>query len=207
MTSTDHINCQRVQLSELVQVQPGYLSRGRVRHTTDGTHHLLQGKDIYEADGVRLDTAIRFHPTRRPELYQVSRGDVLVTARGQDHRAYYVDQDLSDVLASATFYILRTDVSRLLPGYLAWWLNLPRVQSAIDTASGGTHISYIRRQALENLLVPVPTLEVQHKIERVVFLWRERNALQARIDEKRRQSIQMVCQRAVQRATEKEQES
>ena len=196
-----------MQLSELVHVQPGYLSRGRVRHATDGTHHLLQGKDVCEADGVRLDTAIRFHPTRRAELYQVSRGDVLVTARGQDHRAYYVDQDLSDVLASATFYILRTDVSRLRPGYLAWWLNLPRVQSSIDTASGGTYISYIRRQALENLLVPIPALEVQRKIERVVFLWRERNALRARIDEKRRQYIQMVCQHAVQRATEKEQES
>ncbi len=203
MDSTAQTNCEWVQLSELVHVQPGYLSRDRVRHARDGTHHLLQGKDVSEADGMRLETAIQFHPERSPELYQVSRGDVLVTARGQDHRAYYVDQDLSDVLAAATFYILRPDISRILPGYLAWWLNLPRVQAAIDKASGGTYISYIRRQALENLLVSLPGLEVQHRIERVVFLWRERNALQARIDQKRGQYIQTVCQRAVQRTTEK----
>ena len=193
-----------MQLSELVHVQPGYLSRGRVRSARDGTHYLLQGKDVSESGGVRLETAIRFHPERRPELYQVSRGDVLVTARGQDHRAYYVARDLPNVLAAATFYILRPDVSRILAGYLAWWLNLPRVQSAIDKAAGGTYISYVSRQALENLRIRMPAFDVQQRIERVVFLWRERSALRARIDQKREQYIQTVCQRAVQQATEKE---
>ena len=88
---------------------------------------------------MRLETAIKFHPKFRPELYMVSRGDILFTARGLDHRAYLLDQDLSDVLATATFYILRPERGRILPRYLAWWLNLPRVQSAIGRESGGTY--------------------------------------------------------------------
>ena len=147
-------------------------------------------------EGIRSEDAIRFHPGRRAELYQISRGDVLVTARGQDHRAYHVTQDLTDVLAAATFYILRPDPCRIRPGYLAWWLNLPRTQSSIDKESGGTDIRYIRRQAVENLQVPVPALQVQQRIERVVSLWSRRKALQARIDEKREQLIQTVCRQA-----------
>ena len=196
-----------VRLSEIVHVQPGYLSRSSVDSVPDGTHHLLQAKDVATDGGVRLGNAVRFHPERKPELYQVSRGDVLVTARGQNHRAYYVDQDLADVLASATFYILRPDVSRILPSYLAWWLNLPGVQSAIDSASRGTDIGYISRLALENLRVQVPTLTVQRRIERVLALWHERESIRLRIDEKRKQHIQTVCQRAVQGTNEKEQES
>ena len=186
-----------MRLSELVRVQPGYLSRDRVHYARDGTHRLLRGKDVSENQGVRVEGAIRFHPKRRVDLYLVSRGDILITARGQNHRAYHIDQDLSDVLAAATFYILRPDTSRIRAGYLAWWLNLPRVQSLIDTASGGTYISHIRRGALESLVVSVPPLEVQHRIERIMFLWRQRNALRVRIDRKREEYIRTICQRAV----------
>ena len=199
MQITAQTNSPWARLSELVHIQPGYLSRSRVRHANAGTHHLLQGKDVSVADGVRLEAAIRFHPERKTRLYNVSRGDVLFTARGRNHRAYHVDQALSDTLAAATFYILRPDTDRILPGFLAWWLNLPQVQAVIDTVSGGTHISYISRQALENLRIRVPTLAVQHSIQRVLSLWRERNSVRSLIDEKQREYIRAVCQQAIRR--------
>lgn len=191
------MSCPQVRLSELVRIQPGYLSRSRVRYARDGTHRLLRGKDVSESRGVCVDGAIRFHPKRKADLYQVCRGDILVTARGQTHRAHHIDRDLSNVLAAATFYILRSDTSRIRPGYLVWWLNLPRIQSEIDAASGGTYISHIRRGELEGLMVSVPPLEVQHRIERVVLLWRQRNTLRVRIDRKREKYIRAVCQKAV----------
>ena len=196
MSATASPRHPRILLSDLVRVQPGYLSRDRVRHVSGGTHHLLQGKDVSQAGDIRSEGAIRFDPGRRAELYQISRGDILVTARGLEHRAYHITQDLTDTLAAATFYILRPDPRRIRPGYLAWWLNLPRTQSAIDKESGGTDIRYIRRQAVENLRVPVPALQVQQRIERVVSLWSRRKALQARVDEKREQFIQAVCRQA-----------
>jgi restriction endonuclease S subunit len=151
---------------------------------------------------VRLDEAACFHPERKPELYQVSRGDILVVARGQDHRAHHVDQDLSNALAAATFYIVRVTTERIQPGYLAWWLNMPGVQAEIDANSRGTSIRYIGRETLENLRVPVPALDVQRRIERVASLWREKKSLHSRIDQKREQYIQAVCQQAVRQAKE-----
>ncbi len=197
MQITAQTNSPWARLSELVQIQPGYLSRSRVRHAPDGTHYLLQAKDVSENDAIRLEEVVRFHPKRKPELYDVSRGDVLFTARGRNHRAHHVNQDLSNVLAAATFYILHPDTCRILPSYLAWWLNLPRVQSAIDTVSGGTHISYISRQAVENLHIRVPTLTVQRRIEQVLLLWRQRNSVRSLIDEKQREYIRAVCQQAI----------
>ena len=193
MKSTAQKNCSWVQLSKLVHVQPGYLSRGRVHSVPDGTHRLLQAKDLSADGGVRLENAVRFHPERKPELYQVVRGDVLVVARGQEHRAHCIDEDLPDTLAAFSFYILRPDLSRILPGYLAWSLNLPPVQAQINAASGGTGIRYIRRQALGNLRIQVPTLAVQHDIERILELWHRIRSIQLRIDEKREQYIQLVC--------------
>ena len=193
MKSTAQKNCPWVQLSKLVHIQPGYLSRGRVHSVPDGTHRLLQAKDVSADGGVRLENAVRFRPERRPELYQVLRGDVLVIARGQAHRAHCIDEDLPNTLAAFSFYILRPDLSRILPGYLAWSLNLPPVQAQINAASRGTGIRYIRRQALGNLRIQVPTLAVQHDIERILELWHRIRSIQLRIDEKREQYIQLVC--------------
>ena len=194
------MNCPWVQLSELVHIQPGYLSRGRVHSVPDGTHRLLQARDVSADGGVCLENAVRFRPERKPELYQVLRGDVLVIARGQEHRAHSIDEDLPNTLVAFSFYILRPDLKLILPGYLAWWLNLPSVQAQINAESRGTGISYISRQALENLRVQVPTLTVQHDIERILELWHKIKSIRRRLDEKREQQIQMVCQRAVQQA-------
>ena len=202
MKSTAQQNCPWVQLSKLVRIQPGYLSRGRVRSVPDGTHRLLQARDLSADGGVRLENAVWFHPERKATLYQVLRGDVLVIARGQEHRAYYIDEDLPNALVSATFYILRPDSSHIQPGYLAWWLNQPRVQAQINAASRGTGISYVSRQALENLSVQVPTLTVQHKIVRILELWHRIKAIRRQLDEKREQQIQLICQRTAQQAKE-----
>lgn len=196
-TQTDH---PWAQLSKLVRIQPGYLSRGRVHSVPDGTHRLLQAKDLSVDGSVRLENAVRFHPERRPELYQVSRGDVLVIARGQEHKAHCIDEDLPNTLAAFSFYILRPDLSHILPGYLAWWLNLPPVQAEINAASRGTSIRYIRRQALGNLRIQVPTLAVQHDIDQILELWHKIKSIRRQLDEQREQYIQLVCQRAAQQS-------
>lgn len=199
------MNCPWVQLSELVYIQPGYLSRGRVHSVPDGTHRLLQAKDLSADGSVRLENAVRFHPERRPELYQVSRGDVLVIARGQEHKAHCIDEDLPNTLVAFSFYILRPNSRRIQPGYLAWWLNLPSVQAHINAESRGTGISYISRQALGKLRVQVPTLTVQRDIERILELWHRIKAIRRQLDEQREQYIQLICQHAVQQANKKEQ--
>lgn len=205
MNATAQTNRPWTQLSKLVRIQPGYLSRGRVHSVPDGTHRLLQARDFSADGGVSIENSVWFHPERNPELYQVLRGDVLVVARGQEHRAYCIDTDLPNTLVSATFYILRPDPSYILPGYLAWWLNLPPVQAEINAASRGTGISYVSRQALEDLSVQVPTLTVQRDIERILELWHRIKSIRRRLDEKREQQIQIVCQRVVQQANKQEQ--
>lgn len=193
MPPTDH----SAHLGEVAEVQPGYLSRGRVRVSPDGTHRLIQAKDVSTDGGVQAADAVRFHPERNPELYRVSRGDILLAARGQDHRAYLLAEDLADTLASSVFYILRPQTDRVLPGYLSWWLNLPAVQAEIDAGSYGTGIDYLGRETLERLSVPVPTLAVQRQIERVIALWDKQQSLQARLAAKRKQYIHAVCHQAV----------
>lgn len=204
MNSTDKLllSAYEVSLREIARIQPGYLSRTGVRSVPNGTHFFIQAKDISPHSGIHLEEAARFRPRRKAELYLISKGDILVTARGQDHRAYLVTEDLENTLASSVFYILRSSTDAVRPAYLAWWLNLPDVQAEIKANSQGTGIGYINRQDLEQLTVPVPQLEIQKRIERIVVLWRKQKSLQAQLDQKREQLIQAVCRQAVRKTEE-----
>ncbi len=186
-----------MELQNVARVQPGYLSRTSVLHEPTGTHRLLQARDVSPRHGLRLDALVRFKPERNPDLYRVSRGDILLTARGQDHRAYLIDMELSEVLASSVFYIIRPIESLVLPRYLVWWLNQPEAQATLDFAAHGTGIGYISRPLMEVLPVVVPPLDVQQRIAETMDLWRRQHSIQARLDQKREQLIHAVCRQAV----------
>ena len=197
MNSTDRTKNHFMRLQDVARVQPGYLSRTSVRPASTGTHRLLQARDVSSQRGLCLDSVVRFIPLRNPELYQVSRGDILLAARGQDYRAHLIDMDLADVLASSVFYIVRPCKELVLPGYLTWWLNQPDMQAALENGSCGTGIGYLARPLLEALDVVVPPLEVQRLIADTMNLWRRQQSIRAQIDQKREQLIQSTCRQAV----------
>jgi hypothetical protein len=196
MRATDHTFASCVELGLVARVQPGYLSRTSVRSVPSGTHWLLQSRDVSPQRGLCLDRVVRFHPERNPALYRVSCGDILLTARGQDHRAYLVTVDRPDLLASSVFYIIRANED-VAPGYLGWWLNQPGPQATLESASHGTGIGYIARPLVEQLPVPVPPLAVQRHIEETLALLQRQQSVQAHLDKKREQLTHAVCRRAI----------
>ncbi len=201
MLATDGQN-QQTKLPTVARVQPGYLSRQGLRSAPNGTHYLLQARDVSPRAGIRSAGLLRFRPQRQPELYQIGRGDILIASRGREHQAHLVQQDLVDTLASSVFYIVRPRAKRIVPAYLAWWLNQPQVQAQIASGARGTNIGYIARQVLEHLPIVVPPLKVQNKIAEVLELTQRQQALQAQLDQKREQLIHAVCRQAIR--TEKE---
>ena len=197
MPPTDQIVIQRCRLYDVARVQAGYLSRSRVRGSSTGTHRLLQARDVSAEHGVRPDAAVRFHPKRNAELYRVTAGDILIFARGHDHRANLIEADLVDTLASSVFHIIRPRAGVVLPGYLAWWLNQPDVQAEIGAGSRGTGIGYVSRQTMEHISVKLPPLDVQERIAEAMRLRQRGLALQLQLNEKREQMVHAVCRKAL----------
>lgn len=197
MWHTDRQHTLRLPLSDIARVQAGYLCRTKVEPVPGGTHRLLQTRDVSARGDIDLDTVVAFNPERNPDLYRVSEGDILIIARGQDHRAHLVQIDLHDTLASSVFHIIRPDRDVILPGYLAWWLNQPDIQAEIKAGSRGTGIGYVSRQHMEQIPVMLPHRDMQERIASTMALWHRRHSLQSQLDQKRQTMIQALCRQAV----------
>jgi len=188
-----------MKLGDIAKVQSGHLSRGSIEPHEDGTHFLLQARDV-DANLLtyRTETLIRFNPAMPRRDWVLKSGDVLFMARGSRNFSVIIKGIPDPVLAAACFFILRVSNERVLPDYLCWYLNQPQVERYLIQHSGrGVHMPVVRRSVLENIDVPIPTLEIQKKIMETQILMKEEQALLNNLAEKRKELIMATCLQAV----------
>jgi hypothetical protein len=91
-------------------------------------------------------------------------GDVLLVGKGNINHAAVWTGSHEDTLASSTLYVIRTDPRQVLPQYLASYLNSTTARAWFTMHRKTGTVAVLSRQALNTLLVPVPSLEEQGRI-------------------------------------------
>ncbi len=204
----------KFKVSELAIVQLGYQQREKNDSRSIGTHKLLQVKDVvtegrfleyFESSmGIWTGNLHMVTPKGQAWKYQIQPGDVLFVAKGNRNYGIAIDprwvrpypESWENVLASSHFYILRPSVQRIIPEYLAWCLNQPSTQSLLQSIATGSLMKMIPKISFENILLDVPTIEIQRKIIDLQFLSEQERYLMNSISKKRSLIIQTVCDKA-----------
>jgi hypothetical protein len=94
-------------------------------------------------------------------------GDVLLGTKGSIGKCAVVAQDAqSNLMASQTMVILRPkkEGSTIHPIVLLRYLSLPEVRKYLESLSGGTTISFLRKKDLVDIPIPILTHEQQQHI-------------------------------------------
>jgi hypothetical protein len=186
-------------LSKLAKIQSGHHSRGKIEPREDGSHFILQARDVdVQRLSYRLERLIRFNPVMSRTDWILKTDDILFMARGARNFSVLIQQLPNSVLAAAYFFILRISNKIVLPAYLCWYLNQAPLEHYLNRYSGrGVHMPVVRRSVLENIEVPVPALEIQKKIVEVEKLMRQEQELLNKLAEKRKKLVTEACLEAV----------
>ena len=111
-------------------------------------------------------------------------GDVLLATKGTDLFAALYDGYYSPAIASSVFTVLRIkDTDIVLPAYLQWYLNHPATTTQLTAASKGTSMPMITRDVIEQLKLPIPSLEKQQMILLAQGLQQKAVQLRSRINQ------------------------
>ena len=165
-------------LGNLVEIQPGYQARGKIWESRKGTHRLLQAKDI-EDETLHWDTTIHFNPDLNPNRYRICHDDILFSARGYENKAFLAENPPGNMLASNTFYIIKTQ--EINPRFLTWWLNQKAAQAYFAQFQVKMGYAYMSKKNLSELEVPVPNIKTQETIAEVLRLWDREQLLTSEI--------------------------
>lgn len=182
------------QLADLVEVFAGYLTRKAVRNNPMGTYRLLQIRD-FNADRstVAVEELVRISPKTGASLCVLQTGDVLFLAKGTNTFAAVVSDLPKPTLAASSFFILRPKPI-IRSDYLAWFLNHDSTRALLSRlATTGAHMPIIRRDVLETLDIPLPSVTIQKVIAELDALRLQEEALLSDLVQKQQDLIATVC--------------
>jgi len=118
---------------------------------------------------INLDGLINVAPPSRDvEKYVARTGDVILPARSTSFTAAVLPAELDGVVINATLIAIRCD-EQMLPTLLAAYFRHPAGRTAIEEHSqSGTVQMNITVRALEQIPVPVPPIQEQHRIAQLL---------------------------------------
>lgn len=155
-----------MQLKQIAKIAVGYPFRGKIPEVA-GTHVLaVQMKDISVSEGINWSTCVETETQGKREPDWLKAGSILFVARGSNNYSVLIDNSVEGkkAVAAPHLYIITPKKKALLPEYLAWYLNQEPCLRYFQRESEGTLTKSIRRAALEDTPIAVPSLEQQKSI-------------------------------------------
>jgi len=117
-------------------------------------------------------------------------GDVLFSAKGTKNFATVYECKYNVAVASTSFFVLRTIGSNILPEYLSWFLNNPQTQRLIKDKARGTDIPSIRKTDIEDLEIPLPSIEKQRLIAELSNLAKKETELRVQLTDLKKKIVE-----------------
>jgi len=131
------------------------------------------------------------------EKHLLKDGDVLFAAKGTKNFAAVFENHNEASVASTSFFVLRPTNKKILPQYLAWFLNNHTTQTLLKGQAIGSSIPSISKQVLDNLEITVPSIETQATILKITKLRNKEKALKQKIEILREKQIQQQIIQAI----------
>jgi restriction endonuclease S subunit len=155
------------QLASIAEIRMGATLRGRdaTRPVPSGSYRLVRIGDISQ-DGTWLNRDfVHIEPGQPVSEDQVLRsGDVLFPNRGTRTTALAYRLDQGRTIAGAQFFVLRPEMGRVVPEFLAWFLRTEEAAEHFSRRRKGTYVQIVERKDLADFEMPLPPLAVQQKI-------------------------------------------
>jgi type I restriction enzyme M protein len=96
--------------------------------------------------------------------HRLRAGDVLISKSGTIGKTGVVRNGAVGGIASGGFIVLRPDLSQIDPHFLAAYLQSSDCQQWLKSKSSGSVISGLQKHFIETLPVPLPPLQIQHRV-------------------------------------------
>lgn len=169
------------------------LSRKLSREISSYRYPLLNLRAIHPDGYILPDSLEVFYATEllRQE-YLTQQGDIIIRL-SIPYTAILIDTDMTGMVVSSNFAIIRLNQKYMLPEYLLWLLNTPDIKRKIYENSSSNMLSAVRPAFFAELEVLLLPLADQEKIAKLNLLAKQEIQLLKKLaDEKERYYVAVI---------------
>lgn len=186
-----------MRLGEVAEIRTGLvLSRKKAEAEFEATavYKLFSLNNISEDGTIVSDSFDEF--VSNDELdshYFTEEGDVLMRL-SHPYTAVYIDKEHCGLLVPSYFAIIKANSSKVLPKYLAWYLNSANVKKQLGKSQSGSRIPSTNQKALKNISILQPHIAKQKALIELNQLHQKEKALYKRLLEEKELYFQGITQ-------------
>lgn len=145
-----------MHLGDIAEIKTGLVltrKKAEVGFETKATYKLLSLKNISEDGMIISDSFEEFVSNDYlDDHYFTEEGDVLMRL-SHPYTAVYIDKEHSGLLVPSYFVIIKVNQAKILPQYLAWFLNTPTAKHQLEKEQAGSRIPGTNKKAISNLSI------------------------------------------------------
>jgi restriction endonuclease S subunit len=181
------------KIKDLATVQMGYSFRSRLDSTGDGNVSVIQMKDLSQDNIVDCSALIKIDMDSVKEHHLSRVGDLIFRSRGQDTSSAILLEEPGPAVITAPLLRIRVmNPEKIQPLYLNWYIGQRDAQVFFASRAKGTVQKMISKEAIEDLEVAVPSLDIQQKIVELAALSAREQVILHEIKEKRKNYISTI---------------
>ncbi len=185
------------KIKDIADIQLGYQFRKKIEPERNGTLQVIQIRDFDENQNLNQEGLCRVTIDQLSDKYLVHKNDILFLARGHRNFAIPLLDSMERTIAASHFFILKIKGKKIIPEYLAWFINQTPAQEYLhNLARRGSHMPIIPKSVFENLKVHIPNIETQKKVFTLNTLIEKEKTLLYKLREKRALLVRSLCLKA-----------
>jgi restriction endonuclease S subunit len=150
-------------LKNIVEIISGFSFRKNASNTAGGDIAIIQARDITGDIYIKSAGLAKVAQNDIQTKAFVKKGDVVIAERGA-FRAGLIGDEMEKTIASSSTFILRPTFKELDPEYLVAYFNSKAGNNNILKTAKGSLIKNISKRELEDVEIPIPSLNEQKTI-------------------------------------------
>ena len=154
-----------MRLSEIASVRTGLVLSRKEAKTTNAVHEYrqLNLKAVADNGTICLEETTCFRAAEAlSSNYLTQAGDVIVKL-SEPYTAAYITEAYAGLVIPSHFVVIRTDPRKVLPQYIAWYLNKDRIKKAYSMSRVGV-LKQIKPTTIAETEIRIPSLERQKQV-------------------------------------------
>lgn len=96
--------------------------------------------------------------------YFLKKNDILLQVKGNKFESVLITEEVENLLPSNSYLILRSNLEKINPKYLQWYLKTKVVLEYFDKNTSGAIIKLLRKQTIAELILNLPSLNEQNEM-------------------------------------------
>lgn len=185
-----------VHLARIAEIRHGFQFRKKIEGTTSGAIRVIQMANIVDNRKIDFCSLFFVDEVIKPDHF-LQKDDILFCARGSNNYAIIIDEDIAPTVAVSQFHIIKVDNRKIVPAYLAWYFAQGEALLYLKSNTLMSTVPLINKKTLEDMPIPLPSLDLQKVISEIYTLHQKENELIELITSKKTRLINTILQKTL----------